>query len=134
MSINLREFVSNLSKATKEKQINWAKVSPKFLNNAMERIDDDDRVLEAYSATNKNEDVVVIGRAERRVYISEDEYNMADYYFLTQTDTNYKDRVTFYEQDSEFGYFGFPIDLARLYRLIKINYMDTDNKFKNFLQ
>ncbi|WP_248548988.1 hypothetical protein [Paenibacillus odorifer] len=132
MNIDMQKFVDNLIANTKRRVTIWNKVNPKLHYNVTERLDTSDRVFEAYSTTNKNDDVVVIGRAEHKVYTDEDEYYTTDYYFVTLTDPKYTEKVTFFEDDREYGYQTFSVDLARLYRLIKLNYMNTDNKLKSF--
>ena len=130
---NVEEFVEELLKRTKSNEVSWKKVSPSRYKSLVERNIAHAKVVDAYYQQRRDSnDIVVIGRLERRIYTDVDEYYLQDEYFFTETDTSYLDPVNHFDGDENINDFQFGIKLARLYRLIKLSGRNPDDKFNNW--
>lgn len=129
--IEVRHFVVDLIDNTKRKKVQWKKVPKKELSALLDRSIVRSNVKEAYYATNHSSNVSV-GRLEITEYYDEDETYVTDRYFISFTDMNFNNVVTFFDKDISCD--DLDTLLARLYRIIKMEYSGIEKTIKEWFK
>ncbi|MCU4909768.1 hypothetical protein OB993_09775, partial [Bacillus cereus] len=65
-------------------------------------------------------------------YYSEDEYYIEDYFFLSITNSNFENPVTFTEDDEVSKKVAFTLAISKLHRLIQLNAYDIKDRLDSW--
>lgn len=133
MSMKIDLLVDNLIKQTKKDKLTWKKVSKNQLYKLIDRSIGEGKINSAYYIEREDSEIVAVGKTVKSHWVSEDQSVLDDYYFITLTDSDFEDPITFFESDEEINDYEFPFELARLYRLIRLNYSSVESKINKWL-
>lgn len=118
---------------TKKGDIKWKKLADNIKQKLVD-IDEIDVDESFYTINEKTEDIIIISRGLKPYYLDEDEFVLNDHYFLTLTNTSYIDLSNFFENEKEIIEINnhFAINLRRLFRLVKLEANNAEDRLKNF--
>lgn len=135
MILEIDKLLVSLIMKTKRKKIDWKRVANQQYSKLIDRNIPTSVVKEAYYTIDKDsDDLLIIGRGEKQKYVDEDEYYFSDYYFIAFADENFDNAVTFLDNDVEVQDNEVSIDMARLYRLVKLTNMKVDEKLNKWIK
>lgn len=130
--LDLEKFIQNMTDKTNKSEIEWHRVPFMYAGSIVDRLSLEN-IRESFYSDGKT-GRVVIGKYLTKIYYEDDEF-IEEHFFLTLTDTKFKNPITFSESDDEIPdsfNFSFPLALSKLHRLIQINTNDVKNRLDNF--
>ncbi|GAM14681.1 hypothetical protein [Mesobacillus selenatarsenatis] len=129
-NLDLNEFVEKLVNATNTDKVKWQRVLKDKQMKLVDRSTNYTTIKDPFYSKNKQGEVVVVGKLEKKVYYEEDQYYYDDIYFLTFTDSFFNYPTTFSDQ-AEVS-LSFQIELGKLHRLIQIKTNKIKEKIDNW--
>lgn len=129
----VNQLVLSAINKTKIGDITWEKLADNIKRKLVD-VDEIDVDEAFYTINERTEDIIIISRGLKPYYLDEDEYVLNDHYFLTLTNTNYNDINNFFENEKEITEINnyFAINLRRLYRLVKLEANNAEDRLKHF--
>ncbi|AJA21678.1 TPA: hypothetical protein ACR3Z0_000069 [Bacillus thuringiensis] len=130
-NIDILGFIDNLEEKTKKNEVSWNLVSSHYFSKIFDRTITDGNIKGAFYADSPK-GRVIIGKYQVRHYYSEDEYYIEDYFFLSITNSNFENPVTFTEDDEVSKKVAFTLAISKLHRLIQLNAYDIKDRLDSW--